>query len=129
MTTMRSRFAAVAGTAAIGLSVGLATLAPAAQAAPGIANISQGSSNHTGVKCVQQGINDWQARTGHKRPLVVDGAFGHQTFIWVENFQSASGLGVDGIVGQNTGNSILDNLQGDSTWRADCYNWIPSTHR
>jgi peptidoglycan hydrolase-like protein with peptidoglycan-binding domain len=109
----------------------MTTLAGTANAQDGIGNIKFGD-NGAGVKCVQEGVDDWAKRTGRGWPLAVDGDFGSQTRTWVEHFQSVSGPHVDGIVGNNTGNSILDNLQGDHRlnydWRSNCYFYIPSTH-
>ncbi|MER6123975.1 peptidoglycan-binding domain-containing protein [Streptomyces sp. NPDC001795] len=123
----RRRLATVL-TGAVLIGTGLAAAAPVAGAAPGVSDIAYGSGNRTGVLCVQHGINDWAQRTGQGRPLAEDHDFGANTRTWVRKFQSASHLAVDGIVGKNTGNSILDNLTGDSTWRANCYDYIPSTH-
>ncbi len=39
-------------------------------------------------------------------------------------FQAASGLVQDGLVGVNTGNSIEDNEQGYGPY---CYGYVPST--
>jgi len=118
-----ARAGLVAATVAV-LGGGLATTA---HASPGAALIKYGSHGW-GVKCVQESVNNWAARTQHTRPLGVDGIFGSGTLTWVKKFQKASGLPQDGVVGQNTGNSVLANLQGDSTWRHDCYDYVPSTH-
>jgi peptidoglycan hydrolase-like protein with peptidoglycan-binding domain len=121
----KSTAAFLAGVAAIGLSLcGVGT----ADAMPGVPVIKYGDSG-TKVKCVQEGVNDWAKRKGHGKPLSVDGKFGSDTLTWVKKFQRASNLSDDGLVGQHTGDSILDNLQGDSTWRVDCYPLIPSVHR
>jgi hypothetical protein len=109
------------------LGAGVTAVAPTAGAAPGVPNISQGSANRAGVLCVQRGVNDWAQRTGHGRPLAEDKLFGKDTRKWVRTFQSASHLQVDGIVGKNTGNSLLDNLTGDGNFRAACYTYIPSS--
>ncbi|MEU6775188.1 peptidoglycan-binding domain-containing protein [Streptomyces sp. NPDC046759] len=103
---------------------GLSMTADASSAA---ATLRYGSHGW-GVKCVQESVNNWAARNGNDRPLAVDGRFGNGTRSWVERFQSASGIPVDGVVGKQTGNSVLANLQGDSTWRHDCYYYVPSTH-
>ncbi|OII59998.1 hypothetical protein BJP40_12010 [Streptomyces sp. CC53] len=125
--TYRSHLAAVLTTVAL-VGGTLATAGPA-QAAPNVPNISKGSGNRAGVLCVQRGVNNWAQRTGQGRPLVEDKLFGSKTEAWVKKFQRASRLSVDGIVGKNTGNSILDNLTNDGTWRSACYGYIPSTRR
>ncbi|MFG2025766.1 hypothetical protein [Streptomyces sp. NPDC048825] len=56
------------------------------------------------------------------------------TYTWVRKIpEGLSGLTQDGIVGKYTGNSVLDNLQGEVTvgynWRNECYPRVPSTHR
>lgn len=117
-----------AALAAALLGGGLATAGPA-HAAPGVPNISKGSGNRAGVYCVQRGVNNWAQRTGQGRPLTEDRLFGANTETWVKKFQRASRLTDDGIVGKNTGNSILDNLTGDGNMRASCYDYIPSTRR
>ncbi|MFD7631496.1 hypothetical protein ACFV7Q_36740, partial [Streptomyces sp. NPDC059851] len=80
--TIRGILPAVALTAASLLGGGLAA-AGTAHAAPGVPNISQGSGNHAGVRCVQHGVNNWAQRTGKGRPLVEDGDFGKETLKWV----------------------------------------------
>ncbi|MFE4856337.1 peptidoglycan-binding protein [Streptomyces sp. NPDC056670] len=112
--------------AVVAVAAGMATgaLAAPASAAPGISNISVGSGNTHGVWCVQNAVNNWAQRTGKGRPLGQDNIFGNGTKSWVQAFQRASGLPDDGIVGQNTGNSILDNSGG---YRAYCYDYVPST--
>ncbi|MFE0684764.1 peptidoglycan-binding protein [Streptomyces sp. NPDC058961] len=115
------RSAAVVAVAA-GMAAG--ALAAPASAAPGVSNISVGSGNTHGVWCVQNAVNNWAERTNQGRPLVQDNKFGSGTKTWVQNFQRASGLPADGIVGQITGNSILDNSGG---YRTYCYDYVPST--
>lgn len=128
---MYKRLVAILGAATLVAGLGTVTLAGAANAQNGIGYIKYGD-NGAGVKCVQEGVDDWAKRTGRGWPLAVDGVFGRQTEDWVKRFQAASGLTQDGIVGNNTGNSILDNLQGDYrlnyNWRYNCYYYIPSTH-
>ncbi|MFD8412095.1 peptidoglycan-binding protein [Streptomyces sp. NPDC059650] len=127
--SIRGILPAAVFTAAALLGVGGLAAAGPAHAAPGVSDISQGSGNRAGVRCVQHGVNNWAQRTGKGRPLEEDGLFGKATAKWVEKFQGASDLDIDAIVGKNTGNSILDNLTGDGNWRADCYKHIPSTRR
>lgn len=119
--------AARVGLLAAAVTVVTSGLSMTANASPAAATLHYGSHGW-GVKCVQEGVNDWAWRTGHGWPLKVDGSFGSGTRTWVKKFQTASRLGADGIVGRQTGNSVLANLQGDSTWRHDCYYYVPSTH-
>ncbi|MEU7060974.1 peptidoglycan-binding domain-containing protein [Streptomyces sp. NPDC046197] len=115
------------GLLAAAVTVATGGLSMTADASTAAAPLRYGSHGW-GVKCVQEAVNNWAARTGHSRPLGVDGSFGSGTRTWVERFQSASGVSADGVVGRQTGNSVLANLQGDSTWRHDCYYYVPSTH-
>ncbi|MEV4437615.1 peptidoglycan-binding domain-containing protein [Streptomyces sp. NPDC049577] len=123
------KFAAVTGVIGAALAVTTAVAVPAG-AAPNVPNIHPGSRNHYGVTCVQEGILDWIVRTKQNAWINVDGQYGDETYRWLLKFQRASGLEDDGIVGPRTGNSILDNLTGDTTiTRRECYPHIPSTHR
>ncbi|ARF53035.1 peptidoglycan-binding domain-containing protein [Streptomyces gilvosporeus] len=115
------------GVLAAAVTVIIGGLSATADASPNAATLQYGSQGW-GVKCVQQAVNDWVWRTRGDWPLKVDGSFGSGTRTWVKKFQSASGVSADGVVGKQTGNSVLDNLQGDSTWRHDCYDYVPSTH-
>ncbi|MGA5039874.1 peptidoglycan-binding domain-containing protein [Streptomyces capoamus] len=121
--------AARIGLLAAALTVVTSGLSMTANASPAAATLRYGSQGW-GVKCVQEGVNDWASRTGRGWPLTVDGSFGSGTLTWVKKFQTASfgSRGADGVVGKQTGNSVLANLQGDSTWRRDCYHYVPSTH-
>lgn len=133
MSSTSNRAGVLAATTALVLGALVGALAPGAQAAPNVPDIARGSRNTVGVKCVQEGVDDWAKRTGRGWPLAVDGVFGDNTKKWVEKFQTASfgASGADGIVGPRTGNSILDNLNGDTRqgfhWRSECYNQIPSS--
>lgn len=63
---------------------------------PALTVITQQGDSGAKVRAVQSQLNE----SGYG--LVVDGAFGPATYSAVRSFQSAKGLGVDGIVGDNT---------------------------
>jgi len=69
---------------------------------------------HTGerVKTVQYLLN------AHGSSLTVDGVFGSATTSAVRSFQSAKGLGVDGIVGAQTWEALIVTVQQGSTGSA-----------
>lgn len=117
--------AAVGGTVAVLATVGLIGTA---QAAPGVPNIAEGSSNSHGVWCVQYALNNFydKVENSHQRPLSQDGVFGPQTADMVRWFQAKVELGVDGIVGPDTGEELLP-------WDADkngtagyCWKYVPT---
>ncbi|GGM07982.1 hypothetical protein GCM10010129_59880 [Streptomyces fumigatiscleroticus] len=124
--TLRRTFALAAVSGALGTGLVLGSVG-SASARPDVPNVRYGDRG-VAVLCAQHGYNDWAKRTHHKR-ISEDRIFGKDTRSAVKRFQKASRLTADGIVGKNTGNSLLDNLQGDGGWRADCYQHLPSTHR
>ena len=90
--------------AALYASVSTATGAPAPLALESSscpANISEGEDDGC-VTTLQSYLNSWGAH------LSVDGDFGAHTFAAVEAFQSANGLGADGIVGSGTKSVIYN---------------------
>ena len=103
-------------------------LALPAHAISGHAYIVYGNSGY-GVKCVQEGIDNWSNRVHHTWPLTVDGKFGSRTLSYLKQFQTASHLHSDGVVGPGTANAITDNLTHDGRWRANCYTSLPSTYK
>ncbi|MFD7714062.1 peptidoglycan-binding protein [Streptomyces sp. NPDC059785] len=124
---LRNKAVRAAGVLAVASALaGGGFMATTASAAPGVANISYGSGNRDGVWCVQFATSNWATRTGKANPIDVDGIFGPATLALVKKFQKASGLTVDGIVGKNTGNSVLDNAGAMRDW---CYPKVPSTRR
>jgi peptidoglycan hydrolase-like protein with peptidoglycan-binding domain len=125
--TMRRTLALATVTSAFGAGLLMGSVG-SASARPDVPNVSRGDRG-VAVWCVQHGYNDWARRTTHSPVISEDKIFGDKTEKAVELFQRRSGLVDDGIVGKNTGNSLLDNLQGDGGWRASCYEHLPSTHR
>jgi peptidoglycan hydrolase-like protein with peptidoglycan-binding domain len=125
--TMRRTFALATVTGALGAGLVLGSVG-SASARPDVPNVHRGDRG-VAVWCVQHGYNDWAKRTTHSPVIREDKVFGAKTQKAVKLFQRRSHLGVDGIVGKKTGNSLLDNLQGDGGWRASCYEHLPSTHR
>ncbi|MEV0536538.1 peptidoglycan-binding domain-containing protein [Kitasatospora sp. NPDC050463] len=80
-----------------------------------------------GVRCVQAGLNNWNAsaQTHTQKPsLVVDGVFGNATRNLLMEYQQWRYLGVDGVVGPDTGDTLY------YTWIAPvlsgCYSVIPT---
>ena len=61
-----------------------------------------------GVQKFQQYLNELIAPNPR---LVVDGNFGQNTKRAVETFQALNGLNVDGIIGNNTWDRIINRLQ------------------
>ena len=123
---IRRTLALATATGALGTGLVLGSVGTAS-ARPDMPNVHRGDRG-VAVLCVQHGYNDWAKRTHHTR-ITEDRIFGSGTEKAVKRFQKASGLTTDGIVGKKTGNSLLDNLQGDGGWRSDCYQHLPSTHR
>ncbi len=77
------------------------------------ATLRQGSTGEC-VKALQIGLNNWASLrslfSSGRIPytaLKVDGIFGSQTTVAVRDFQASHGLGIDGIVGQNTWDAFL----------------------
>jgi peptidoglycan hydrolase-like protein with peptidoglycan-binding domain len=67
---------------------------------PALTIVTQQGDTGAKVRAVQSQLNE----SGYG--LVVDGSFGPATYSAVRSFQSAKGLGVDGIVGDNTWNKF-----------------------
>jgi N-acetyl-anhydromuramyl-L-alanine amidase AmpD len=68
---------------------------------PALTILTQQGDSGAKVKAVQSQLNE----SGYG--LSVDGAFGPATDTAVRSFQSAKGLGVDGVVGDNTWNKMV----------------------
>lgn len=90
-------------------------------------NIGWLSSDHTGVKCVQ-----WDLAVNGYYTGKVDGLYGSGTVTGVETLQHSVGLPDDGIVGKDTGTTILDDIKDYfgsykiPTLSINCYNYVPS---
>jgi zinc D-Ala-D-Ala carboxypeptidase len=87
-------------------ATGLATaagigLAPAAAAYGWPASLQQGSSG-AAVTELQIRIAGWAADSASHTYVAVDGGFGAGTYAALRRFQSAYGLGVDGVAGPQT---------------------------
>lgn len=67
---------------------------------PALTILTQQGDSGAKVRAVQSQLNE----SGYG--LTVDGSFGPATYSAVRSFQSAKGLGVDGIVGDNTWNKM-----------------------
>ncbi|MEU6404880.1 peptidoglycan-binding domain-containing protein [Streptomyces sp. NPDC046985] len=128
MSKSRMRMPRTALTVAALSTIAVGGLALPAHAVSGHAYIVYGNSGY-GVKCVQEGIDDWSNRVHHTWPLTVDGQFGSNTLTYLKKFQAASHLTADGVVGPATANAITDNLTGDGNWRSSCYTSLPSTYK
>src|SRR4029077_15884150 len=89
----------------LGFRVFSSTAAGAASAWP---NVSQGSTGEN-VYSIQLLLE------AHGYSLSVDGNFGPQTATAVKSFQSAHGMGVDGVVGSQTWPALIVTTQQGST--------------
>jgi peptidoglycan hydrolase-like protein with peptidoglycan-binding domain len=119
--SMKKIGAKVAGVAA-GISLCAGASAGSAAAAPGVGLIGPNSGNYNGVVCVQEALNYW----GYDgTPLNVDGSFGQLTYQAVKNYQDWNGLSVDGLVGRDTGSSLL-NQWGFTNYHPECWNYLPT---
>ncbi|QOY95410.1 N-acetylmuramoyl-L-alanine amidase [Massilia sp. UMI-21] len=67
---------------------------------PALTILTQQGDSGAKVRAVQSQLNESGAG------ITVDGAFGPATATAVKNFQSANGLGADGVVGDNTWNKM-----------------------
>ena len=67
---------------------------------PALTIVTQQGDSGAKVRAVQSQLNE----SGYG--LTVDGSFGPATYSAVRSFQSAKGLGVDGVVGDNTWNKM-----------------------
>ncbi|MBR7839622.1 peptidoglycan-binding protein [Actinospica durhamensis] len=125
----RAKRLAVVGTVAVGvLGLGVGS-------AFAVSDIGPGSTDTAGVKCVQQGLDFF----GYG--LAVDGSYGSLTTAAVEKFQSTYGDSVDGIVGPQTGHSLITEIEdlivalhhagesatAETTWVSNCSGQIPNS--
>ncbi|MEE6257881.1 peptidoglycan-binding domain-containing protein [Plantactinospora sonchi] len=81
--------------------------------------LSSGSTG-SGVWCVQRILNRWFG----EKVLVEDSQYGPRTADAVTYFQVVRGIGVDGVVGPQTGNHLLAVITDD----AYCYRFLPTTY-
>ncbi|MGW3511710.1 D-Ala-D-Ala carboxypeptidase family metallohydrolase [Streptomyces sp. NPDC000994] len=107
----RTLFRSAAGvTAALGVAAvtGVAT-AGTASAYGWTRTLQQGASGSDVVE-LQIRVGGWAANSASQTYVAWDGAFGPGTAAAVQRFQSAYGLGADGIVGPQT-QSVLNSLE------------------
>ena len=101
-----------AGIVAGGLLVtGAIAVGGATAASASVANISYGSHNHTGVRCVQRAENLLSGSNYTKPHLWEDGKFGSKTVAATKRFQKYWHLRQDGIVGPSTGHYVIYELR------------------
>ncbi len=100
--------------------------AGAAQAYPWGGTLKQGSSG-AAVKELQIRVAGWAASSPSHTYVAIDGDFGPGTNAAVKRFQSAYGLGADGVVGANTQSKLnaLENSDGSTSH----FNWSEFTDR
>ena len=104
------------------VALGGATAASAATHA----YISVGSSNHTGVRCVQRAEN-LLSGPGYRKPkLSEDGIFGSKTLAATKQFQAFWRLRRDGIVGPATGWYVMHELMADPAYYRACKGHVPT---
>ncbi|MFF2149636.1 peptidoglycan-binding protein [Kitasatospora sp. NPDC058190] len=109
----------------------LVTAVPSAHAATGLSSLQQGSSG-LGVACAQWTENVFLQP---KTPLSVDGDFGPATYNATVQYQRENGLAQDGIIGPNTGSTIMSFINSFSDaqfWNghrlSECYNAVPTSY-
>jgi len=102
---------AVGLAAAVGVSgaVNVGSAGPAA--AYGWSRTLQQGSSGSDVTELQIRVAGWAASSAQQTYVVVDGGFGPSTDAAVRRFQSAYGLGADGVVGPQT-QGVLNSLEG-----------------
>ncbi len=100
--------------------------AGAAQAYSWGGTLQQGSSG-AAVKELQIRVAGWAAGSASHTYVAVDGSFGPATTAAVKRFQSAYGLGADGVVGSGT-QSKLNALESSDGSTAH-FNWSEFTDR
>jgi hypothetical protein len=126
LKTYAHRAAVVAGAALLSVCA----LAGSASASTGASYIGYGhTTSGTSVWCVQHLVNDYRRLAGE--PLIdEDSSWGPQTFGAVEEFQHNvyGNLQVDGVVGPQTGNKLL-NIDWTDQYAntGGCYGYIPTT--
>ncbi|MFD5815705.1 peptidoglycan-binding protein [Streptomyces sp. NPDC127038] len=107
----------MAGAAVLGVAGG-------ASADPGVGNIGSGyTTSGAGVWCVQHNLNyiiSHQSGNPPYRNLSEDSTWGPQTAADVRWYQASVNLQADGVVGQQTGTSLI--LNGDKYYNGDTWN-------
>ncbi|MEV8527218.1 peptidoglycan-binding domain-containing protein [Streptomyces sp. NPDC052000] len=120
------RAAATAGAALFTVGV----LAGSARASTNASYVGYGhTTSGTSVWCVQHLVNDYRRAAG-ELPISEDSSWGQETFGAVEEFQRVvyGNLQVDGVVGPQTGNKLLNYDATDKyANRGYCYGYIPTT--
>ncbi|MFF7339737.1 peptidoglycan-binding protein [Streptomyces sp. NPDC008163] len=122
--TYAFRAAAVAGAAL--LTVG--ALSGSASASTSSSYVGYGHvTSGTPVWCVQHLVNDYRRAAG-ERQISEDNVWGQETYTAVKEFQSISSLQVDGVVGPQTGNKLLNFDWTDKYAHTGyCYGYVPTT--
>ncbi|MDY0813026.1 peptidoglycan-binding domain-containing protein [Kitasatospora purpeofusca] len=111
------RAAVVTATAALAVTA----LAGTASARSSVGEIAYGDRG-TGVKCVQLALN-----ASLHAGLQTDGIWGARTETAVRQFQYASHLEVDGIVGVQTGSQLLEVIvHNEHDWGTTCWENLPT---
>ena len=107
------------------LAAGVVAFGSAAAASASTGYIGYGSSNRTGVRCIQRAEN-LISGPGYPDPhLWEDGVFGSKTLAATKNYQRLYHLRADGIVGPVTGRYIMRELLGHSAIHHNCAGHVP----
>ncbi|MFG2142870.1 peptidoglycan-binding protein [Streptomyces sp. NPDC048696] len=121
-----SRAAAVAGATIFAVGA----MAGSASASTGASYVGYGHvTSGTPVWCVQHLVNDYRRAAG-ETPISEDNSWGPQTDAAVREFQSVvnGNLQVDGVVGPQTGNKLLNYDWTDQyANKGYCYGYVPTT--
>ncbi|MFC6596928.1 peptidoglycan-binding domain-containing protein [Kitasatospora paranensis] len=113
-----ARLAVLGGATLMAVGGGLAS----AEASTSASYIGYGySTSGSGVWCVQHALNYARGAA-----LTEDGQFGPATKNALVGFQQQHGLQADGVVGPQTGSSLLSN--GDPYYAGYCYSFVRTTN-
>ncbi len=107
-------------TAAVGM------LGGTAEARPGASYLRNGSQGEA-VKCVQLAVKLYETGTAGQM-VTIDGIFGPNTKVGVQEFQHHHLLNTDGVVGPETGTRMWNVIDRETEGYEYCYNLIPTLY-
>ncbi|WP_328953916.1 peptidoglycan-binding domain-containing protein [Kitasatospora purpeofusca] len=97
-----------------------------AQARPGASYVRYGSQGDA-VKCVQLAVKLYETGTAGQM-VTIDGIFGPNTKVGVEEFQFHHLINADGVVGPETGTRMWNVISSQVGGFDFCYNLLPTLH-